>query len=220
MPELAQRIRINLVGLYVEATDYQAAVEVGAHLLADPGALGGRLPFVHYNLARAHQARRDREQMLHHYRTAAGLAEELGAPPALQVQINQQFAWQLLLLDRIAEADGHIERAGALVDSDDAEGQREQILLACLRAYQTGALENAVALAEEFTPGTPGTAKHRTWAALIAGWVALDWEQLDQAEALAELVLQGALEQNWPEMMNRGNLLRHRVRDKRESAGE
>lgn len=217
--DLAQRVQVNLIGFYLEAGDYNRAITIGEVLLADTGTVRERLPYVHHNLAMAHQARRDRPSMLHHYRTAVRLAEDLGSPPSLMVQIHQQLAWQLLLIDQVAEADRNINAAGDLVDESDIEGQREQMLLACLRAHQTGDLDLAVTLAEEFTPGSPATPRQRTWAALITGWVAVEFGRLDDAQELADRVIYDAVEQNWPEMMNRGNQLRHRISDKREEAG-
>jgi tetratricopeptide (TPR) repeat protein len=221
MPELSSKVRSNLVGLYVATGDWGRAIEEGERfsVAADPA----RAPYVHHNLALAHQARRDREQMLYHYRQAVSLSDAVGAPAALRVQIRQQFAWQLLLLDRIAEADQHTEGAGALVGQDDEDGVREQILLGSLRSYQTGGLSRAFEQAEEIiyrgAPSSEDQKRQTAWANLICGWVSREWSKLGEAEGFATVAMDLAMDLQWPEMMNRANRLRLEVIDQREDAG-
>jgi hypothetical protein len=107
--------------------------------------------------------------MFTHYRQAALLGEDLSIDASLMVQIRQQWAWQLLLDEQISEADRQIEAAGTVVEPTDLEGQREQLLLACLRAHQAGDMTQAVALAEEFaSPGAVGTPRQVTRSSLPA----------------------------------------------------
>lgn len=218
---IASKALSNLVGMHVEAGDWGRAIELGEQFLRHPDP--PYLSYVHHNLGHAHQARHDREKMLYHYRQAVAVADEQGAPTSFRVQMHQQLAWQLLLLDRITEADQQIEMAKALIGDEDADGKREQILLGALRAYQTGDIEGAAALAEEIihrgAPAIDDQRRQLAWANLVCGWVARDWSKLDQAERFAKVALELALQLQWPEGMKRANRLLLETNDKREAAG-
>jgi tetratricopeptide (TPR) repeat protein len=140
--DLAQKMRVNLVALLADVGDYQLAIEVGNKVLLDqrvPVAVRPQLAYIHFNLGRVYQALRDKRNMFEHYHTAVRLGAEHGIPAALMVQIRQQLAWRLYLDEQIAEADRHVEAVGALIQPDDVEGQREQLLLSCPAPWQRGA---------------------------------------------------------------------------------
>jgi tetratricopeptide (TPR) repeat protein len=220
--DLVQRVRVNLVAILVDVGEYQRAIELGDTILTDeslPVALRSQLAYVHYNVAQAYRARRDKRPMFDHLRKAVRLGEECHAPVLFRVQMAQQLAWHLYMDEQIAEADRYVEAVAALLDSEDTEGNNEQLLLACLRAYQVGDLAKAVVLAEELTPhNTTATSRQIAWAYLISGWVASEVGQLDEAANFADTVLNRALSLNSPELMNKANSLRHKIMSRREAA--
>lgn len=222
--DLSARIRFNLVPLLTDVGDYTAAVEAGARLLATeaelPPEIRRELPWVHYNLARAQRYRHDYQAMYGHLEKAIAEGALHNLNPGFRVDAHHLAAWWLLLEGRIAEADQHIMQAANLVGPGDSERHREQLLVECLRAYQSGDHAGALALAEEFlAPGTSVTKRQASWACLIAGWVSLSQKAWPSAEGWAGVALHHALDLGSPELMNRANELQNRVRQGKEAAG-
>jgi tetratricopeptide (TPR) repeat protein len=224
MAEIVGRARINLVAIITDIGDYRLACEVGKKLLATENELSPQtrreLPAVRYNLARASRCAREYSEAYDHLERAITDAENLGFPSDFRVQMHQLMAWWLLLDERIGAADRHIERAEALIRPEDRDQRREQLLVACLRAYTAGQGDRAVEIAEEFiSKGAPATTRQRAWAYLITGWVMLDEKRWDLAEAAGDRALESALDLGSPELMQRANDLRIRAVQGRQAAG-
>lgn len=224
LPDVLGKARINLVAMLADVGDYGLAAETGDRLLASashlPDDVQAQLCHVHYNLARVYHARREHRMMFEQVDRALKAAEAAEAPASFLVMVHQQAAWWRYLGDQIAQGDKHAEAARGLVSPDDREGAREQLLLTCLRAHQTGDMAKAVTLAEEFlAEGAPSSLLHRMWAAYIAGSAALHLERICESEQLAERALDWAIELGLPEHMKRTNDLRRRVRERRQEAG-
>lgn len=188
-----------------------------AHLSGD---LRPQIPRIHYNLARAHRAMRHSTEMYVHLQTAIDMARTFGLGVSFRVKTHQLMSWWKYLDERIAEADHHFQAAAELVDPDDTERVRDQLLLTCLRAYQTGNSKEALNLVEEFlTPGTPTTMHQAAWAHMILAWLALDNGQLEHAWVMVDASLDYATKLRWSEMINRCAKMRQEITRRKESAG-
>lgn len=221
LPEVLGRARINLVAMLLDIGDYALAAETGARLLrgaADlPDQVRVQLCWVHYNLARVYHAQRQHRLMYEQVR----LAIESADSDHFLVMVHQQAAWWRYLDDHIDQGDRHREVAGELLTPDDTEGAREMLILECLRAHQTGDMERAVTLSEEFLLSEmEPPLLQRVWAAYIAGSAALHLDHISEAGVLAGRSLDWAIELGDPGLMNRANELRRRVEQRKQAAGD
>jgi hypothetical protein len=217
------KARINLVAILRDMGDAARAAAVGAAILAEelPAEVRPQLFTLHYNLSRVYRSRGEHTLMYESLSRAISDGEQFGAPAAFLVTAHQNGAWWRYLDDHMPAGDRHFEAAGALIDESDREGVREQLLLACLRDHQTGNMLRAADLAEEFlSKGTQATLLQRAWASYIAASAALYLDRLPEAAVIADKAMDLALELYLPEMMNRVNTIRNRIRARNaESAG-
>jgi hypothetical protein len=223
LSDVLGRARINLVAFYQDIGDYGVAAETGVQLLQSelPEQLRAQLCHVHYNLARVYHAKRQHRMKYEQVSLALEAAERSGAQSSFVVMIHQQAAWWRYLGDQIKHGDEHLEAAGALLLPNDVDGAREQLLLACLRAHQTGDMEKAATTAEEFLlDGAPSTLLQRIWSAYIAASGALHLDRLHEAETLVGRALDWACEFGDPALMKRTNDLRRRIYQRKHGAGD
>lgn len=204
---LLGRIWVNLITLCMEVGDTPQALEYGELWLSNVDdhflELKPHEATVHLNLAQTHRVRRNRSAMFQHFRAAVDLSKDGQLPAEIRVHIHQVYAWCLYAAEKIAEGDEQARLAGDLVEDDDIEGKREQLLLQAYRSYQSGDHKTAVQLAEEFiAPGALVTDRQHFWALWISSMIASDSGLLESGLALAHLATEVALRLKHSEYMN------------------
>lgn len=180
-------------------------------------ALQGKTAHAYYSMAQTLQQRREYDEALAAYKSAAEDFARIGKPAGVLASL-QNSAWVMLLQERPSDAESLIQQAEELcAQLEVTEYQATQLVVRALYHRLTHNPTQAIALCEEiFQTGRPGvTPLHLAEAAWIMAWIMFDAMRLQEAGIFADWAVTHALEAKDPYLMNLAGDVKQRVRLKR-----
>lgn len=217
---LLGKVWSNAAAYYRRVGDYHRAQEIAERWLANQGMypeLAEQVGKVQHNLAFIHKSRGQMEHAWRHIELAiAAYQQEVNRQPEkrrpifarLLVHALQSYAWWLFQHNRIGEGDVQCAEVEQHLAEDDAEGQREQVLLLALRAYMQKDYRQAMTLCQELMRDTTHTCSEQDfWVHWLVGMSAADLGLVHIAKDMAETCLNLATRLNQPYLMNQGTIL-------------